>query len=258
LAIQRQVITRANLKYFASLRHRKYRKSERLTLVEGRKPILEWLRSGISTGEVWITPQARELETEEDILQIAGAISPQDLQRISTLDSPEGYLAVISIPEYLPPLPDDAALCLVEVQDPGNLGTILRIADWFSIPQVWINDACADPWSPKVIRASMGSVFHTRICLLEDPIEFLKPLAERIIPTHLQGKPLQDFTWPPHPILLLGNEGNGLPQNWINLNPEAGVMIPGFGNAESLNIAVAAGILAWEAFGAKAPTMPNK
>ncbi|HEX2899881.1 MAG TPA: TrmH family RNA methyltransferase, partial [Bacteroidia bacterium] len=179
--------------------------------------------------------------------------SPDDFKRITTQVSPEGILTVLRIPgaplchldagpEALPPGP---AFVLAGIQDPGNLGTILRTSDWFGMPSLILGPGTVDPFNPKVLRSSMGSLFRTQIYLMEDLEEWLRRNPGLVWCADMEGESLQTVDLTERPYILLGNEALGVPEEMGNIQGLRRITIPRVGQAESLNAATAASILAW-------------
>lgn len=244
------MISRANLRFFKSLQERKVRTETGLFLVEGLKPVGEALRAGLQPE--WILC-ARSFALPVPAFAQTEILSDEDFSRISTLKSPEGILGIFPIPPSGMPVPSPA-FALETLQDPGNIGAILRIADWFGIPGIVLSPDCADPWQPKVVRASMGSLLRTRIAIAEDFDAYLEAHTDRLLVADLEGEPLGTAPWPQDPILLFGNEARGVSEHWRTHPRVRKIAIPGAGNAESLNVAVAAGIFAWHWYTQTHPT----
>ncbi len=175
-------------------------------------------------------------------------VSDSELKKLSALSTPNEVLAVVSVPER----PSNSkkemdfswTLVLDGVQDPGNMGTILRIADWFAIPEIKLSADCADVYNPKVVQATMGSIFRVEIeeVYLE---EYLEQEKRPIFGAVLGGENIYTQTFPSKGVLVLGNESKGI-SALIRSKIEKFISIPAFGSAESLNVAVAAAIFCSE------------
>lgn len=246
-------LSKAKLRLFAALQLKKIRYQEGLFIAEGLKMCGEALRSPYTVEAVVVaagTALPPDLDIPPSLLLEA---TPADFKRITTQPSPEGIVTVLRIPdaplckfgnpEELPPGP---AFILAAIQDPGNLGTILRTSDWFGMPSILCGPGTVDPFSPKVTRSSMGSLFKTRLYLLDDLEAWLEYNAHLVWCADMEGPSLEQVHLPERPYILLGNESLGVPQGFTAIPGLRKVTIPRFGKAESLNAAIAAAILAWE------------
>ncbi|MGH2643711.1 MAG: TrmH family RNA methyltransferase [Chitinophagaceae bacterium] len=242
------MLSKAQIKYIHSLRLKKYRQKYCRFFAEGVKVVDELLKEHfiridtLFATEEWFEgkQQVSELHPETKIQ----VISEQELKQLSNLDTPQQVFAICTIPTTtnFPKLSGHISLALETIQDPGNLGTIIRIADWFGIENVICSPDCADTFSPKTIQATMGSIARVRITEIR-----LEKIGERIenIPvfaTTLRGKDIRTFSPVKEGIILIGNEGHGLSEKAIQMATHC-ITIPRTGKAESLNAAVAAGII---------------
>jgi len=179
----------------------------------------------------------------------AAAITEVQAQQLATTRQPQGIFAVIKISSEPPPLEQllkPPILIMDDISDPGNLGTLLRTADWYGVPTVWISRASTDVYNPKVLRGGMGAHFHLPTLWQDDPISVADELKSKditLLGAALSGKPLEQLrlrgkNW----ALVIGSEARGLSTCWRQRLDEA-VTIPGYGQAESLNAAVAGGII---------------
>ena len=231
-------ITQAEIKQIRSLREKKFRDAYGLFVVEGEKMVQEALLSDFEVVRVW---------RRDEIGEAAMA-------RISQLSTPSPVLAVVARPEPAGiVLQRSLCLGLDGIRDPGNLGTILRIADWFGVETVFASDDCVDLFNPKVIQASMGSVFRVRVVTadLVDISRRFREVGMRVYGTFLDGKNLYQETLVPEGLVLMGNEANGIRPE-VAAEADARLLIPSFGRsaretgagtgAESLNVAVATAI----------------
>lgn len=231
-------ITQAEIKQIRSLREKKYRDAYGLFVVEGEKMVQEALLSDFEVVRVW-----RRDEIDEAAMA-----------RISQLSTPSPVLAVVARPEPAG-LALEGGLCLGldGVRDPGNLGTILRIADWFGVQTVFVSDDCVDLYNPKVIQSSMGSIFRVRVVIadLVDLARRFRAAGMPVYGTFLDGKNLYAEPLLPDGLVLMGNEANGIRPE-VAAQVDARLLIPSFGRsaretgagtgAESLNVAVATAI----------------
>lgn len=231
-------ITQAEIKQIRSLREKKFRDAYGLFVVEGEKMVQEALLSDFEVVRVW---------RRDEIGEAAMA-------RISQLSTPSPVLAVVARPEPAGiVLQRSLCLGLDGIRDPGNLGTILRIADWFGVETVFASDDCVDQFNPKVIQASMGSVFRVRV-ITADLVDIARRFREagmRVYGTFLDGKNLYQESLVPEGLVLMGNEANGIRPE-VAAEADARLLIPSFGRsaretgagtgAESLNVAAATAI----------------
>lgn len=244
------MVSKAQIKYIQSLQHKKYRQKSSQFIAEGDKIVQELLQHGSLVKEVYATS---DWLIEQAVL-LAGApavkaleVETTVLKQLSALTTPSRALALVDIP----PVPEAAVqlrslagtvtLALEAIQDPGNLGTIIRIADWFGIRQVICSPDCVDAYNPKTIQASMGSI--ARVAVTESDIAAL--LEQAGVPGYaatLQGRSIVEFPPIKEGILLIGNESRGLSARVTDLCAHR-ITIPRIGGAESLNAAVATGII---------------
>ncbi|MDX1478705.1 MAG: RNA methyltransferase [Saprospiraceae bacterium] len=217
-------------------------------MVEGTKVVTEALAGSlIEIEEIYGTPEW--LAAHANLLRTSGgevvSVTLRELTKVSALKTPQGVLAVAAMPVVpldLSQPQHQLCLYLDGVRDPGNLGTILRVADWFGFRHVYLSEDCVDIYHPKVIQASMGSVF--RVTPMVGALSTL--VAGGKIPvwcTALEGEPLWGLTPPTHGLLVLGNESHGIPSKDLGHCTQQ-VSIPSDFSlgAESLNVAVAAAI----------------
>lgn len=192
----------------------------------------------------WVRQKSASLRSEgPEII----SCSEQELRQISNLSNPNQVLAVCELPEFTPEQVDTQSglvLFLDRIRDPGNIGTIWRIADWFGIPYLFRSPECVDPFNPKVIQASMGA--FCRVRTLEINISDLKNLFPEhwVYGADMNGASLYEEKFSRRAILAIGNESYGLSKDVLN-QVDRVISIPAFGNAgaESLNAAVATGII---------------
>lgn len=232
-------------KIIASLKQTKYRREEKLFLAEGIKCIelllnkhqLEWLV--LSDEE-----QALELNIDRDLLRVT---TISGLKRLSNLDSRQELLAVFKIPDepLFPKRFESLAVGLEEIQNPGNLGTIIRLCDWLGIKYILCSKGCVDLYHPKVVQASMGALGSVVVFQDVDFSEALPSHFDQIIVTTMEGKPYRELREiKDSAVLLFGNEGKGLTPKSIALS-EHNITIPKAMNSvsESLNVSISASIL---------------
>lgn len=235
------VITSRNnpkIKEIAKLADKKYRKEFGLYLVEGVKPVRECLSSGNKISDIVCTEKYAE--------EFKGAIivSESVFSSISTEKSPQGALATVKIPEtHLRP-PKKNCILLDGLQDPGNLGTIIRTANAAGYGEIYLIN-CVDPFSPKVVRASMSGIFFTEI-FTGGRAEILNALkGVPLICADMDGKDLFGFTPPEKFCLCIGSEGSGAGEDILSA-ADFKISIPMAASCESLNAAVSAAICMYQ------------
>ena len=235
-------LTKATISHLRRLQERKYRSETGLFVVEGPKVIGELIAAGYPFTEIFATA---DWTPPVDRMVARTDVSTEEMARISHYPTPSTVVAVARIPaaETLRPgqLSHGYTLALDAVQDPGNVGTLLRIADWFAFDRVLLSPECADLFSQKVINASMGS--FARVQTVRGPLEQL--LADAAVPVFgadLTGDNVHELAPPASAIVVVGSEGRGLSAPVARCITQR-LTIPRLGGAESLNAAVAAGII---------------
>ena len=244
-------MTKSDIKYIQSLAHKKKREEEGLFVVEGVKMVDELLLNfpdriiKVYATETWINDRTEIVKK----YKLFDCIDLESLERISFLHTANEVVALVSMPtvDMVPSFSNGVTLVLDQIQDPGNLGTIIRTADWFGVNQIICSVDTSDAFSPKVVQASMGSLMRLNIFYLElEPV--LKHLCEVPIYTaELNGESLFDFEFRLPSVLVIGNESRGVSEKISKLATKK-ITIPKLGNAESLNASVAAGIILSHAF----------
>jgi len=247
-------MTKENLKYYSSLLSKKYRELEKKFLVEGTKLISEAINSGYSCEIVMLTNQFTEEEKIflKDIKKkkvISEILKLHELDKLCDTKTPQGIVGVFNYKNSPGRLcTKDSGLvttALENISDPANMGVILRNCDWFGIKNVIISMGCAEINSPKVIRASAGSVFHLNIYESLNFYEELQQMKDNdfeIITADLNGADLYSYTKKKKIVIVLSNEANGPSKQILDLSDRI-ITIPKKGNAESLNVGSASAIL---------------
>jgi TrmH family RNA methyltransferase len=238
------MLIKSQVKYIQSLSHKKLRDSEEVFVAEGPKLINELLSAAnvqpqqLFGLKEWIEQQPPRIQKS------VTEITESELERISLLQTPNQVLGIFKKPVFAAhrPLRNTLSLMLDTIQDPGNLGTIIRCADWFGISQIICSTDCADVFNPKVVQSSMGSI--ARVQVLYEPLpEFLAKHPG--LPTYaavLDGTNLRDLPLVKEGIIIIGNESKGISDGVLSLSSHR-ITIPRKGQAESLNAAVATGII---------------
>jgi TrmH family RNA methyltransferase len=239
-----------HLRFIQSLLKKKIRQENQLFVAEGAKIVPELIRENFSIQEIIALPTW--LEEQADIIShLKIKISPvtlQEMQLASQLVTPQPVLAVCNIPVHIATelKEKEIVLYLDAIRDPGNLGTILRLADWFGLTQIWHSPDTVDWTNPKVIQASMGSFIRVKMIEVErHKINSYLPEGTPIYAADIQGENLFTADFSPYGVIVLGNEANGLTDEVIPLITQK-LTIPTFSknlyHAESLNVSTAAAL----------------
>ncbi len=236
------MVVKSQLKYIKSLQQKKYRSSHKRFVAEGIKTVSELLNSGCKAETL--------MTTEESLSEISGQttqlISRQQMGVISALKNPSTVLGVFEIPEQVNIAFTDWVLALDSIRDPGNLGTIIRLCDWFGISHLICSQDTVDAYNPKVLQATMGSIARVNLVYTDLP----EVLASAPIPVYgafMDGESVYETELPQKGILVLGNEARGISSE-VGKVIRKKIGIPQFGQAtaESLNVATATAILLHE------------
>jgi len=243
-------LTKAQIKSISNLKLKKFRSLDGKFLVEGERGVFDGLNSNYKNDIVITTKNFYENNSNKlKKIKNIEIISEKDFSKITETISPQGIAAVFYKKDQLnnlnKNLSSDLVVCLENISDPGNVGTIIRNCDWFGIKEIIISENSADIYNPKTIRASVGSIFHLNIYtsknLITDLTE-LKNVGYKISSSILNGKNIYQFQTNKKTILILGNEANGVSRKMINLSDDL-ITIPKIGKAESLNVANASAVL---------------
>jgi len=237
------MLNKSEIKDIASLAYKKQRNETGLFVAEGPKIINEFLHTipgnikKIYATEEWGCKN--ELLTDNVPVSL---ISQKELERITQLKTPNQVLAVLKkITPQEPFISNEVALYLDTIQDPGNFGTIVRIADWFGVKNIVCSQGCADPYNVKVIQSSMASIAQVNIWY-DTNEDWLVKQTVPVLAATLTGKSVYDQQKINNKILIIGNESRGVRSKFLQL-ATAEITIPKIGAGESLNAAVATGIL---------------
>ena len=240
-------MTRAEIQFVRSLADKRSRDQSGMFVAEGSKLVGELLASGLRVSRVFaldglFPPGAAEV------------VTPKEMERLSLLKTPSNALALVEMPRYrLDPAVAgrELVLALDEVQNPGNLGTIIRLADWFGITDIVCSEASADCFNPKVVQATMGAILRVRVHYT-DLGGFLRQAADAGLPvcgTFLEGENIYGASLPEAGIVVMGNEGRGI-SDAAAATVTRKLFIPpypaGRRGSESLNVAMATGIVCAE------------
>ncbi len=246
------MISKNELKYFSSLLIKKFRQQEEKFIVEGLKTVEEGLNSNYKCEVVFVTPAF--MDSFPDVITILQKKSNRvlelksvDFQKISDTKSPQGIAAVFNKnypKKNLNDLKDKIVVLIDNISDPGNLGTIIRTCDWFGVYNILITDQSVEYLNPKVIRATMGSLFHLNIYdeIYENDLANLKSSGYQIICADIKGKNIFSYKANKKTLITFSNESIG-PSEMVKSLADDFITIPGKGRAESLNVSSAAAII---------------
>lgn len=235
-------LTNTMRKSFASLATAKGRRQTGLFLAQGEKCVRDTLGHFDLVALVCEQDEAAEWASVLELI----VVKREDMLKISTLATPPGVVAVYRIPEPQATMPEPMALSLALdcVQDPGNLGTIMRVADWMGVRDIFASEDTADVWNPKVVQATMGAISRVRVHYCDLPT-VLRQCGLPVYGTFLDGENIYKSALSPHGVIVMGNEGRGI-------SPEVAACVshrllipsypPGEPTSESLNVAVATAI----------------
>ncbi|WP_298498781.1 RNA methyltransferase [uncultured Algibacter sp.] len=232
------MLSKSQIKLITSLKQKKYRQQHGFFVVEGIKTITELLQSDLELYKLYTTKSFNIDAKDEEL------ISDSDLNRISFLITPNKALAIFKIPKSKPIDNSGLIVVLDAIRDPGNLGTIIRLCDWFGVKELVCSKQTVDCFNPKVIQATMGSITRVNITYI-DLVSFLKASDLNVFGAFMDGENIYSKKLPKDGILVMGNEANGISKNIEDLILEK-VSIPRFGElqaTESLNVATATAIL---------------
>jgi TrmH family RNA methyltransferase len=238
-------VSKAQIKSIRSLHQKKYRQMYGKFLVEGDKSVRELLHSNFKIDAIYALSEWIETHkpANGDIYQA----TQSELAELSTHDNPDQVVAVAYIPEQ-----DAGALSASKLyiacdhlNDPGNAGTIIRIADWFGISAVIFSENSVDVYNPKTVSAAKGSLFRMKVMYADLEVLFKENANMSILGAYMEGENIYKAKLPDHGILLIGNEANGIGAELSTFVTQK-ISIPSFGGAESLNAGVATGIIVSE------------
>lgn len=248
------MLSKGTVKQINNLQQKKYRQEQGVFLVEGIKGVEEAILNKANFLSVIIEDGKKEDEGIQKIIELAVKnkikfefCGQKDIKNIKTTETFPGILAIIkqkncAITDFIP----GNIICLDGIRDPGNLGTIIRSADWFGIKNILLSEDCVEIYNPKVVRSTMGSIFRIKVVesgnILND-LEFLqKQKNYQIFSLTMDGKKLSNFKNTKSSIFVIGSESHGVREEIQALSIDC-LTIPGQGQAESLNAAIATGIL---------------
>ena len=243
------MISKAQVKFIRLLHQKKYRQLHLLFIAEGSKIAIDILESALKVHKIYAT--AEWLAENKHILQRhkdteATEVSEEEMLKISTLDAPQDVLLLVHIPEdHKNQVDPDSTIILAadSIRDPGNLGTIVRICDWYGINTLFCSEDCAEIYNPKTVRATMGSVARVEVIYTDIKQLMLDHKTYKSYAATLGGHiNIHTATISEPVLLIIGNEARGVSEEILAICDDT-IMIPRFGKAESLNASIATAVL---------------
>ncbi len=246
------MLSKSDISHLLKLLDKKGREEYGAFLIEGVKGVAEAFRYNKNIKRI-VVDESRMLEADkQEIIALAKAndipvseTSKLAYKSISGTTTPAGILAEVELPNHtISSFVPGPIVALDRISDPGNLGTIIRTADWFGITNILLSEGCVDPYNEKVVRSTMGSLHHTtivRVESLKETLEFFHTKGYSVTSFTLKGTPLETYTPNKKSIVVFGSESHGVSEDILALFQKQ-VTISGGGETESLNVAVAAGI----------------
>jgi TrmH family RNA methyltransferase len=239
------MLSKARIKYIKSLQLKKYRKQEQCFVVEGRKSVLELMKSDFEIVQLLVTPEFLQANINPlrgftgDLVEV----KERELEAVGEYSTNDTALAVVRMKSNVQPTlqSHEFVLMLDDLRDPGNLGTIIRTADWYGIHTIIASEETAEVYNSKVIQSSMGSftrvnIFYTHLAT------FLAKNQLPVFGTFLDGRNAHEVDFGVHGIMVIGNEANGISKEVEEFVTDR-ITIPKYGHAESLNAAIATAVI---------------
>lgn len=229
------MLSRNQIKFIQSLKQKKFRLQHQFFVVEGEKLVNEFVNSDWQIVQIYATK-----EWEGDSFEV----TTKELQRISSFKTPNKVLAIVKIPYEKSVVSENLVLALDSVKDPGNLGTIIRLADWFGVQHILCSEDCVELYNPKVVQASMGSIIRVQVQYVNLKSTLESMADYQVFAAVMDGKSIFSIDKSEKKIVLMGSESHGLSQDLLELTHQK-ISIPKSENsqAESLNVANACGII---------------
>lgn len=243
------MLSKNRIKYINALKIKKYRQLHEAFIVEGAKSVLELFDSDFEIEFVLVTQEFQQkyssILTRHNVS--LETVTAQELEGLGSFQTNDSCLAVAKTKQnaFLSPAPAEYMLMLDDVRDPGNLGTIIRVADWYGISKIVCSRDTTDVYNPKVIAAAKGSFTRVKLYYtdLAEYLAEIKGEEHQVIGAFLGGDSLYDFHYPAHGgIIVMGNESNGISEE-VGQFVTNKIMIPRFGAAESLNVGIATAVM---------------
>lgn len=246
------MISKLQLKKYSSLKKKKFRNKERMFIVEGLKIVLEGLNSHYSSDLILMSFEFAEKNIEivqqlQDRKINLEFVSNYQINKLSDTENPQGIIGIFSFNKInfdINVEHSDVLVYIDNISDPGNLGTIIRNCDWFGISEILISPDSTEYLNPKVIRSSMGSIFHLNIYddVNIEVLREIKNLSYKLICSDIEGENIYNYSFPDKYIITLSSESKG-PSDSLKKLQDVYITIPRYGKAESLNVGVASGII---------------
>lgn len=244
------MLTKATVKWVKSLSEKSNRIANKLFVAEGSKSVLDLLEAKVVATHIfaldnWLIDNNANIPKSA----VISSISPKEMSQLSGLKSPREVLALFSIPlvRFEPNAFSGLILALDTIQDPGNLGTIIRLADWYGIKHILCSENTVDAFNSKVVQATMGSLGRVQLHY-GDLSVFFSQISLPVLAAEMNGMEARKVTFSKDMILLLGNEGSGVSPH-LKPHIHQSISIERIGSAESLNVAMASAILIDRYFG---------
>ena len=234
------MLSKNQLKFIRSLKKKKFRQTHQLFLAEGIKVVEELIKSPFIVHQLYATESYSNILNVPDIQ----LISDKELGLVSDFSSPNQILGIFEIPKSKDLVKQGITLALDEINDPGNLGTIIRLCDWFGVAQLVCSENTVDCYNQKVVQASMGSLTRVSVNYV-DLVSYLANEKRTIYGTFLKGENIYSSKLEKNAVIVLGNEANGI-SNEIEQLVHKKITIPQFGeqqSTESLNVAMSTAII---------------
>lgn len=235
------MVTKNQIKLIKSLHQKKFRKQHQLFIAEGVKVITELINSSFELDFVYVTEDLAFDVSAEKIVRVTN----EDMQKMSVLATPSPCLALFHCVNELEVDYNDLVVALDDIRDPGNLGTIIRLCDWFGVKHIICTKETVDIYNPKVIQATMGSITRVNVVYGDLHTTIQNSGVEEVFGTFMNGENIYEQTLPSKGIIILGNEANGISSSIEELVSQR-IAIPRFGalqQTESLNVAMASSIV---------------
>ena len=241
------MLSKSKQKYILSLQRKKIRQKEGVFIAEGRKTIESILATSLEVTEIFcVDKSAAYLKNYTgEVVQI----DSQELKAISSYTNPDDGLAIVKIPEYrfeISDLKNGISLFLDQVNDPGNMGTIIRLADWFGIKHILYNKGTVDPYLNKSVQSSMGAIGNVKCIEVTNNmlLDAQKAYDISVVGTKMDGENIYKTELPKNAIIVMGNEANGISEEVLNLSTQYIAIPQGQSSiSESLNVAMSCGII---------------